>query len=569
MILTRPTIPIAESLKRVTAALLLCVSVPLLAASLSLEDLQDQVRSAMSAGEYAEAIALLTTQRSSTDPQVARFAQEYLGVVRERNGQAEFARLEYQRFLAEYPDAPEADRVKRRLDALLLDSLPATADRPAVSRAVPADKRETTYTDGRISLDYRGSSNTNDAGDTTRTLSLIGTDADIRFGHDTGDGDISARISLGHYEDLLAAGRNTTDRVRYLYADYEQNDHYRVRLGRQRSSSAAVYGRYDGIDLQYTTPWVIGVELFGGLPVESSRSDLFADDRQFVGLALNSGDAFAHWKLNFYGLHQVIGSEVDRQTIGSEIRYTGDGLFAQSLIDYDIHFGELNAAMLNINKVWERNSSLNFSYNYRKSPFLSTRNALIGQNVDSISELKNLLTSADDLETLAFDRSLDSQAVTLGFGRQLTERVMFSGSLSWLSLSEGTASGGLTSSPAYDQFYGDARLTIRDVFVDNHLLTLGIRFASQDRSDVVSLIGSSSYRRGNWKFSPRMRIDQRDNSDGSKQLNLAPALRVEYEQGAHTLFVQAGYLMYFTTHPQFPDQDYQILFTYLGYQYRF
>jgi len=544
----------------------------------SLRSVQVDVRKLLAQQDFDRAIQELTALRSHSDIEIRKFAQEFLGVTRERKGQFEFATLEYQRFLEEYPDAPQASRVAARLDALLAANTPGTTSDTAKATAATADQRawksDGRATDkflrGSISVGYRNSTNKNDAGDSTETLSLVSTDVDLRTSADLGQDEFKTRLSIGHYEDLLSAGKHSTDRIRYLYADYEKADLFRIKVGRQRSKSGAIYGRFDGLDLRYQAPWGVGLSFFAGLPVESSRSDLFADDRRFFGFAVDSGDQWDKVKLSLYGLHQVIDSEVDRQTVGSEFRYVNDGLFAQGRVDFDVHFGELNSILLNVNKTTANNTSINASYNFRKSPYLSTRNALIGQGLDSVEDLKNLLTGAEDLESLAIDRSLDSQSITVGFGKKLSDDISLSGSLAWLSLDEGVTSGGVTGSPAFDQVYGDARVSFQNLFLARHTFTLGMRFASQDRTDVLSFITSSSFRiKNRWSIAPRFRVDQRDNQDGSSQLNLAPALRIEYQNDKHAVFFQTGYLLYTTSFPTFPDQEFSILFSYLSYQYRF
>ena len=547
--------------------------------AVSLSTIQLDIRKQLAREQFDEAIKILVALRSDEDIEIRKFAQEFLGVTRERKGQYEFAALEYRQFLEDFPHSVEVNRVKARLDALIAATLPGSSSETVTADTATAEndrslQSRTRNSDqllrGSISVGYRNSSNENDAGDSTETLSLVSTDVDLRTSADLQGDQFKTRLSLGHYEDLLSVDKHTTDRIRYLYADYENVDLFRFRVGRQRSKSGAIYGRFDGLDLRYQSPWKLGLSFFAGLPVESSKSDLFADDRRFLGVALDSGDRWGSLKLSMYGLHQVIDSEVDRQTIGSEFRYVDDGLFAQGRVDFDIYFGVLNSFLLNINRTTAKNTSINASYSFRKSPYLSTRNALIGQGLDSVEDLKNLLTGAEDLESLAIDRSLDSQSITLGFGKALSDNIHTSGSLAWLSLNEGVTSGGVTGSAAYDQVYGDARVSFQNLFLKRHTFTLGIRFASQDRTDVLSFITSSSFRvKDHWSIAPRFRVDRRDNIDGSEQLNLAPALRVEYQNGKHAFFLQTGYLLYTTSFPTFPDQDFSILFSYLSYQYRF
>ena len=78
-----------------------------------------QAKKVLQEGNYSYAILLLSKLRKLGTPNQKKFAQEYIGVARERRGQHAFARDEYRRFIAEYPNSVEAKRVQQRLSAIL------------------------------------------------------------------------------------------------------------------------------------------------------------------------------------------------------------------------------------------------------------------------------------------------------------------------------------------------------------------------------------------------------------------------------------------------------------------
>lgn len=528
-----------------------------------------QVRILLKSGEFDKVIAELTRLRSSSDVATKRFAQEFLGVARQRKGQLEFARLEYQRFLDEFPNAPEAARVRMRLQALVQSTLPQ--HNKSVSMHASRSRRDATRDlHGSVSLSYRGSRNTDNSGRSTTSLSMPGVDVDL-VGRKIGDNSSAGfRISAGRYQDLLPGGRNSTSRVSDLYVTYNFDDWLAVRVGRQRASTRAVFGRFDGVNLALKTSHGPEFTVFTGLPVDLSRQPLFSDTRRFVGAGIDTGRIWSSVKFGVYGINQTISGVVDRRAVGTELRYAGEHLYADAFADYDVHFRKLNAVWLNMNKLGADGGNINFSYSYQKSPYLSTRNALIGQTVDSITELQNLLSANDQLQVLALDRSLDSQTATLGFSRPLTEDLGVSASVTWYNVGAGAASGGLPATPRFSEIYGETRLNVSDFLVKNQTLNVGVTYSTQQMSHVWSLFSSTIYRLGNrWNLSPRMRVDMRHNLDGSTQTNYAPSLRMQFRTGPNVFFAQGGYLLYYRRFPVLDQQKYGISFVYLGYRYQF
>ena len=531
-----------------------------------LDEAQGEVKRLLNAGDYDAVIRKLIALRSSRDLATRKFAQEFIGVAREKKGQVEFASLEYKRFLKEFPDAPEANRVRMRLRALVRSTLPADGRVARTTQTNPSLSSRRIH--GALGASYRGSQNTSDSGATITSVSMISTDLDLTGYTEHGASKVGFRIGAGHYADLLPGHRNTSDRFSYAYLDYGLGEAFSVRLGRQRARTRAILGRFDGVNLAYAITGGPEFSVFGGKPTDTSKTGLFADDRKFVGISVNTGGIWPSFRLGVYSLRQTINGLVDRQAVGTELRYVADGLIAQAFVDFDTHFHTLNAISLNFNSMNQGQGSLHASYNYQKSPYLSTRNALIGQPVDSIEELQKLLTGNDQLQLLALDRSLNSQTATIGVGRPLTKQINLSASLSWYAVSSGPASGGVAAMPDYRQIYGESHVTFDDFIIKNQNLTMGFTYSHQDSANVWSFRTSTYYRSGSrLRFSPRFRIDKRKNADGSEQTNLAPSLRVEMGWGQSRLFMQGGYLVYQRRFPVLDTQRTSVRYIYIGYQY--
>ncbi|MCB1693015.1 MAG: hypothetical protein KDI19_09635 [Pseudomonadales bacterium] len=556
-------------------SLLCLVALPMLAeadadawTSGDLSAIQSETRRRLNEGDYDTVVAELTALRSSaSDAAIRRFAQEYLGVARERKGQFAFARAEYERFMNDYPDAPEASRVNLRLSALLASFAPANAEpeKPKVASAVSRDRSF----GGNVRADYRMARNTNDAGDTRTTMSLASVDADLTGEIDIDDSRYAVRVSAGHYQDLTDSGRASGDSIRYLYADIEPSRHLQFRVGRQRSRGNSMLGRFDGVDMRYQLdrgPWL---SLYGGLPADRSKDPLFGDDRQFIGASVDTGDLFERLGFGIHLQRQTIAGLVDREAVGFEARYAGEGVFAQGFIDYDLHFRDLNALSVSLTGNNEH-ASFNFSYDERRSPYLSTRNALIGQGVASIDALLAGLFTEDDLFSLAVDRSLSTRSAIAGVGVPLSPRMSLSGSLSWFAIDEGAASGGVLASPAFDQTGLDLRLSMTDLFVARHDVAAGVRYNKQENADSWAVYLNSNLRVGeHLRFSPRMRVETRSMARGGRQVNAFPEFRLDYTSGDHLFYLVSGYYWYATHIEQFGNQQTSILLTYAGYQYRF
>ena len=79
----------------------------------------DEARAALKTGNFSSAIALLTKVVKLPENEYSPEAHELMGLARQRRGQAAAARAEYETYLARYPHAEGAERVRQRLDAII------------------------------------------------------------------------------------------------------------------------------------------------------------------------------------------------------------------------------------------------------------------------------------------------------------------------------------------------------------------------------------------------------------------------------------------------------------------
>jgi hypothetical protein len=165
----------------------------------------------------------------------------------------------------------------------------------------------------------------------------------------------------------------------------------------------------------------------------------------------------------------------------------------------------------------------------RKSPTLSLRNALIGQNVATFNDLLNLFTRSE-LEQLALDRTADSRLYSLSVARPFGERWQWTLDYSSISTTGTPASGGVEQMPDAGT---DNAVSLQglasSLFGGSDLSAIVIRHQTGLTADADSLGISARFPLGrSWRIGPRLRVDQRRlHTDGSTQMLYAPGLRLD------------------------------------------
>lgn len=504
-----------------------------------LDKLMEAARQAMARGDYAYAIKVYTDVVEFPDYPRARDAQEYLGLARERNGQLAHAKAEYEKYLKLYPKGEGADRVRQRLDGLV------------TARSVPPQKlRQVTARGDRSDWDVFGSfsqyyrrdvSGTDSTGQLVN-LSLLASDIDVMGRRRTQNYELRTRFTGGYDADFLSGGHDQT-RITSLYV--EGNDRRRIfsgRFGRQSQSSGGVLGRFDGAQLGYQVTPIARVNVVTGFPVEINSLDQISTDKKLYGTSVDVGTFANGVDVNTFFINQTVAGLTDRQAVGSELRYSQANRSLFALLDYDIYFNALNTFFVFGNWIFPDKTSINVTLDFRKSPILTTSNALQGQTVGSVSGLLGLYTK-DEVKQLAKDRTADSRTYTVGVTRPINRMLQVSGDITMTSLSGTPASGGVLAidGTGNDLFYS-LQLIGLSLIKQGDLAILGVRYSDTSAARTTTFSLNTRYPVNDaWHVNPRLRVDWRTfTRDNSKQWTVEPSIRLNYRFRRHYQFEVEG-----------------------------
>tara|TARA_R110001583_G_scaffold111338_1_gene260392 strand:- start:4105 stop:5841 length:1737 start_codon:yes stop_codon:yes gene_type:complete len=531
----------------------------------------EQAKVALTDKNYALSTTLLTRLYQQGSDSEQQFALEFLGVSREKKGQLAFAKQAYQLFLENYPEVDTAPRVKMRLNNLIgIQTL--SENRSFKENKKGSKRRSSSYLRGSLATDYRQALLVDNLGNSRDTLSLANVDLDAKGHAELDDYNVGFRVSLGHYQDLLPDSDKTNEQIRYLNFSANSEDNlYQLKIGRQRSRGKGVFGRFDGVILSSEFITDMQVNVVAGYPVSSSKVTTLDPERQFYGLSIDVDNSWQDIDFSVFLFEQSINDLTDRRAVGGELSYFKDAVSVFSLVDYDIFFNELNALLFSGSYSTESAQRYSWSLNYRKNPYVGTRNALIGQSIDSFAELQNLFINDEEILDLALDRTLTSKTASLQFFQPINERYDFSASITWMDLASAPESGGVPAiSESGGQYYANAYFSVRNLYSDHDTNSVGFRYSDLSQSQVYSLYATGRYRFNNGiSITPKLRFDTRSNENGSSQQSISPTFRMQYQSRKHYIYGDFGGIFYNTKSTLFPTQKTSIYFLYLGYRYYF
>lgn len=484
----------------------------------------EQARVAMTGGDYGRAIALYTKVLETAAAEHGQQALEFLGLARARNGQLAHAKALYEKYLQQYPTGEGSQRVRQRLEALLS----ADAEPPSLGEATPARPGYQWDHYGSFGQSYRRDASEID-GERRTDVSLLTTDADYSGRLRTADWQLRARTSLGLINDFVDQEQPRDTRVSALYLQADRRDgSWRAGIGRQWSGSGGVPGRFDGAYAGVRLRPGVRLNAVAGYPVVSSRDGLDTD-RHFLGLNVDLGPYREAWEINLFAIQQWADGLVDRRAVGGQGRYFRDGLSVFTLVDYDVLYHGLNAALVNINRIGPDRSGYYLIADRRRSPYLTTSNALQGQAGTSLDDL-GAIYSEDQIQQLAADRTATSTTLTAGGYWPLSPSWQLNGELTATELSETPASGGVEAFPGTGwEYYSLLQGIGSGVLRDQDLLQVGLRFQAGASADTWRLFASERYPLSRTlRIVPRLRIDLRSEDDGDQRTTVAPSLQLNY-----------------------------------------
>ncbi|MCP3688579.1 MAG: hypothetical protein GY784_09205, partial [Gammaproteobacteria bacterium] len=337
--------------------------------------------------------------------------------------------------------------------------------------------------------------------------------------------------------------------------------------GRQSRTAKGVYGRFDALVYQNQSNSSFDYSLHGGFLVQSSL-DSIDYDRRFIGGSIGflPHESF---DIDVYLLHQESFGLTDRQAIGAEFELHGDQGFLYGIVDYDTFHGGLNNVAAITDYRYGDQWTLHLTYDYRNSPLLTTTNAIQGQAVETLEELKPLF-SDQEIYQLAEDRTSKSHNLFASASYQIDNAHQLGLSMSYSSVEPTEASGGVPEFPASDEMHIGTDYSVRGYFYGDDFTSFGMRLSDTNSAQSFSLRARTGFPGpGDIRYDPRIRLDYRmSQTSDVEQWIVNPDLRMTYQYGRNVTFEGSFGIEY--SNFNLPDLDDQTVYAlFLGYVYRF
>jgi hypothetical protein len=490
----------------------------------------DEARAAIKKSSFAVAIQLLAAVLSQPENEHSAEAQELLGVAYQKSGKIDEARSQYEDYLRRYPNGEGTERVRQRLDGILTAAGgPSRQLRSARSERAASGSGATTWSlSGSASQFYIRD-------DSFRTLR----DPSLPFNpnEDKDDRRVHQNALLSSF-DLVAAWSNDQFKSKFRFSGTEEHrfnaDGEEIisvaalfvettvrqldlmsRIGRQTRNTGGVLGRFDGAVASWQAAPGIRINAVAGSPVERRQDEPFKNDRYFYGASVDFGPIWGGLEASVFALEQRDRSLLDRQAVGTELRYIDPTKSAFATIDYDVHFQQLNAAIFSGSWTLPGGSTIQAAADYRKTPYLTVWSALQGQPFLTLYDLLRLYTK-EELDQLAIDRTPTYKSATLGYTLPLTSKLQLSFDATAANMSGTLASAGVPAMlPTGNEFYYSTQLMGTSLFADGDMYIVGLRFADRETSNLYVLDLNARYPLTN-------------------ELRVNPRLRLGYQVGDHT-----------------------------------
>ena len=525
--------------------------------------LLDEAQKAYTDKDWPRAISLYT--KASKDPALRIEALEKLGVSRERNRQHAHAKKVYQSFLDEYPDTPEAARVRQRLQSLVgaTEAPPNLRNPERRTAALWKNSLLVSQFYRRYSIDIDGS-------DSQVPLDAVFSDISAITRKRSSSGFHEGRISFGHILDLSDNDSQRDFRLqRVSWESFFERYKTGFTLGRQSRNKSGVLGRFDGVTVTHRQSNTLQWNVVGGY-IARSAYETTESQQPFYGLSADLEFADGKIEVSPFFIQQYYDGILDRQAVGSHFFWATDTSLVSALVDYDINLAAVNNLYLNgsynLNEQWRLHGTID----QRRSPYLTTSNALIGQSYDDLSDLERDLLDMK-LGDLADDRTATSTVFRIGLDGTLPGNWRLSVDASASDYSSTDTSAGVTGFPDRQDYYLSTQLRANNILGKNSYGAVQMRYQFSDNAETSTLLFNSRFAvLSDWYVYPRLMVSQRNYETSSRtQFRVKPSLRVDYSGfNRFRLEAEVGY-DWNTTETITRDIDMTGLFLRVGYRARF
>ncbi len=478
-------------------------------------------RAALRSHDYAAAAGHFRKVLALPETPVSADAQEMLALSYQKSGRLAEARAELEDYLVRYPTAEASERARQRLDAILTRDA-AAGERLAKPRSAERSGETTWTVSGSASQFYiRDDSfrtlrdpslppNPNEDADAHRVhvnTMLTGLDLTATMSN----ADMKAKFRFSGTEEVRFAQERELTGVAALFLDLTLRDYgLETRVGRQTRNTGGVQGRFDGALASWqATPW-LRLNAVGGSPVVSRFDEPFKDDRWLYGVSADFGPFLGGFDASLFVIEQRDRWLLDRQAVGTELRYIDSTKSAFLTIDYDLHFKELNAAIFSTSWTLADKTNLHAGLDYRKAPYLSAWTALQNQPFQSLYGMLQANTKAE-IDQLAIDRTPTYRAANAGLSVPITTNLQATLDITAASITGTPASGGVPEMPGTGwELYTSAQLIAQNLVSEGDLYIAGVRIANRADSDLYVLDLSARYPlTRDLRINPRLQLGYR------------------------------------------------------------
>ena len=509
--------------------------------SINAEETLQSGKDLLQRGDAEQAIDLYLQVLAQPDIQHHPEALEFLGVAYEMSGQQAQALTQYQQFAERFPAHEDRLRIQQRFDSLEAQRAPREVKNPT--------RRNPWQVVGEVSQDYWQVSSeledltpdVNNPADFDRsTLLTLANFMAVRSGQRF---DSRTQVSIGHNQEFdRPEGRDRNGLlVSQLYTEvFDQALGWRARIGRQTAYRDGILGRFDGLRASYQWRPGIQINVTGGLPVDTPQ---FAGDsnRQFIGASLDWRQPIEGLDLRLFTHAQNDDGVSARRAVGGDIGWRKGKWQVIAALDYDASYNVLNNGYVQVRVQPSTRLSLHADYNAFALPFLTTRNALIGQPTTRLDFLLDEYSDGQ-LRTIARHRTSDAQRYSTGMVADLSERWTLNADVTYTDITRSTTSAGVAAQPARQQFYTSVDFIGASLFKTGDSTNIGLRFDSTNVADTASLIFDLRLPFGDHlRINPRLVASYRETGASGTDQILAPSLRLTYLWGArYELEFEAG-----------------------------
>ncbi|MCP4994979.1 MAG: hypothetical protein GY934_14520, partial [Gammaproteobacteria bacterium] len=501
-----------------------------------------KAREIMKAGDYPKAVLYLTALLDGEESVYSQEARELLGLARERNGQIAHAKAEYRKYLEEYPEGEDAERVKQRLTGLITAAQKPKTPLRKQTRIVREEEASWDVY-GDFSQIYRSVGIDSDFTDELTTQELAN-NLNLTARRRSSDSETRFQMTTSYDYDILNNGADDNTSLSDAYLDYDSlNGGYFGRIGRQRLRSSGLLGRFDGAVAGYRITTDHSAQIYAGFPVESSNDMFIQEDKVFIGANYEMLALYDQVDVTLFAVEQQNEGMVDRRILGLETRYFDEKRSFYALMDYDIFHNELATFLVQTNFSLEDASSIYVNFDYRNSPALATSNALLEQTATTLDELSNSF-SDEEIYQLAKDRTAQSRVLSVGGTKILPNEIQLSGDITYSHTSGTSASGGVTATESTgNEFFYTFQVLKNNLLKNGDIGIFNLRYADAKTTDTIAMTVNSRYPITSlWRVSPKLLLSYRKNKDiEGDRLTTGGVLQAEYRiRNNLTLDLDAG-----------------------------